>query len=509
MAAVPASLIIHIENFTSLPLNQRLIALQRLNFVELYYERDEDGIPATATDTIIIQKEDLRSAMLRGLLMWNVQRHAGKESMQHLCEVWQDFCREMRRAMYEYLPKSTESESYWRYKGPGELKTLLATLPPPTIPILLPRPQCAVPAAPAAGPFPAATGYTANPAAALPYAQQQVAYAMRAGAGGSWAPQLAPGQVPGQWATPATQPNATTAAAAAVAAATAAAAQAEAPLAEPKTNFCFPAYGGLQGAMIMVFGTDFDDDTKFLFDWPYAEPSGWSEEVTPEFVTPTGAVVRAPPLYCNTGGRKDVQVYILAMDAEGHTKGDAQYTYLTGRKESDHMWENLKHCLSEVDDGLGADDFDSSSKSWKEVDNDIKEADSEQALLQRHFERRHDKQRLLHGLQHCDVHGRSAVHYMAALAFKAVLRYCFDKLGKEGDRLLSFQDVWHLTPLHFAVAFERPATVELLLKHSTPQSRDMFRTPTPETKQTAWTLANRNEDVLYELDRGMEAATER
>ena len=59
--------------------------------------------------------------------------------------------------------------------------------------------------------------------------------------------------------------------------------------------------------------------------------------------------------------------------------------------------------------------------------------------------------------------------------------------------MLSVQDLWHLTPLHHAVAFERPATVELLMKHSTPQSRDLFRNPTPETQVTVWTLANGNE----------------
>ena len=30
--------------------------------------------------------------------------------------------------------------------------------------------------------------------------------------------------------------------------------------------------------------------------------------------------------------RKEVKVYILAEDAEGHTKGDAQFTYLTGTR---------------------------------------------------------------------------------------------------------------------------------------------------------------------------------
>jgi ankyrin repeat protein len=175
------------------------------------------------------------------------------------------------------------------------------------------------------------------------------------------------------------------------------------------------------------------------------------------------------------------------------------------------MWECLQQLLCEVDDGIDADKFgsDSTGKSWKDVDGDVKEADSEQGRLQLHFEKRHEQHRLLHGLQHFDVHGRSALHYMAALAHKAVLRYCFDKLGKEGARMLSVQDLWHLTPLHHAVAFERPATVELLMKHSTPQSRDLFRNPTPETQVTVWTLANGNEDVLYELERGIEQASER
>lgn len=463
MAAIPSSLIIHVDNFFTLPVNQRLVSLQKLNFAEFQFDQKEDGATET-TDTIVIQKEELRGAMLRGLVSWNTDRHARRESMQHLCELWRDLCRDLRKAMYEYCEKSTSSESHWRYKGPGNLRSLVATLPPPTIPILLPRPPSMLAQLMPSG---------------FPNAQ--------------YAPQMAPGWASsGSSAGPSMTP--------------------EGPPREPKTSFCFPAYGGAQGACVMIFGTDFDEDTKFLFDWPYAEPSGWSQSVEPEFVTPTGAVVRAPPLYCNAGGRKDVQVYILAEDAEGHTRGDAQYTYLLGRAESGHMWQHLQQCLSEVDDGLGVDDFgadSSSSKTWKDVDGEVKEADSEQGLVQRHFELRHDRGRLLHGLQHVDVHGRTALHYMAALAHKAVLRYCFEKLGKEGDRLLSVQDLWNLTPLHFAVAFERPATVELLLKHSTPQSRDLFRTPTPETKQTLWTLAKGNEDLLFEIDRGMEAASER
>ena len=45
-----------------------------------------------------------------------------------------------------------------------------------------------------------------------------------------------------------------------------------------------------------------------------------------------------------------------------------------GRAESDHMWECLQQLLCEVDDGIDADKFgsDSTGKSWKDVDGDVK-----------------------------------------------------------------------------------------------------------------------------------------
>ena len=51
MALPPSALTIHLENFVSLPVNQRLLLLQKLNFVEVYYERAGKPRPPPGVDT--------------------------------------------------------------------------------------------------------------------------------------------------------------------------------------------------------------------------------------------------------------------------------------------------------------------------------------------------------------------------------------------------------------------------------------------------------------------------
>ena len=54
------------------------------------------GVPSPTGGTGVLWQEDLRYAILRGLLSWNKRQHEKRESMQHLYEIWRDFCKELR-----------------------------------------------------------------------------------------------------------------------------------------------------------------------------------------------------------------------------------------------------------------------------------------------------------------------------------------------------------------------------------------------------------------------------
>eukprot|EP01006_Ploeotia_vitrea_P029232 TRINITY_DN61812_c0_g1_i2.p1 TRINITY_DN61812_c0_g1~~TRINITY_DN61812_c0_g1_i2.p1 ORF type:complete len:384 (-),score=51.02 TRINITY_DN61812_c0_g1_i2:106-1257(-) len=272
----------------------------------------------------------------------------------------------------------------------------------------------------------------------------------------------------------------------------------------PFTTAVWPTSASMQGTMLFVFGRNFTENTVFTFDWPYAEPSGWSFTVEPELVNETSALVRAPPMYCSIGRRKEVKAYILADNAnsKGGGKGDAQFAYLFGREETEHMAACLKKCLYEIDDGVDVTTFGPNPPSA------LKELNDEE-IIEEHLYKRHKRDKLLPVVTHKDAQGRTAVHYLAALADKEALRFLIEHLPKQAfAQSMAVTDMWYLTPTHLAVAFQRPSTVSLLLEHSTPASRTLMKTPTAETQVTVYTLAAGDDELEYELDKGIDEAIE-
>eukprot|EP01012_Entosiphon_sulcatum_P063467 TRINITY_DN9093_c0_g1_i3.p1 TRINITY_DN9093_c0_g1~~TRINITY_DN9093_c0_g1_i3.p1 ORF type:complete len:604 (+),score=78.75 TRINITY_DN9093_c0_g1_i3:61-1872(+) len=552
---------LNIAHFLSLhdPL-QKVSLLRQLGFVSL----PDDGGSEDGPSKMGISKTTLRQAMLFGLAQWNLDH---LDQPKHLHEIWQHFCASLRLGGFQFTAASSELDVvYWFYEGVKPLRVALLDIvvpPPPrqspspapvsptanavappvplapvtTLPFVNQPPPMLQPplqhgypyALPFSGPPPiiappplppslVAAAATTTPAPPLwtgPASHMMGATVPGWGAQGFYGPGVAPGypqlqQLPSVQPTPVPlQPQVETAPRRRTPSPSPPprSAPGEAPF--PTTTSVFPNAFSLQGGMAFVFGENFTKETTFLFDWPYAEPRGWSFHVEPEFIVPRAAVVRIPPLYCDTGGRYDVRAYVLAEDSRACSKGDAQFSYLTGSDESDYMSECMRNSLFEVDDGFDDQSFAVTKNTKRKLSSSeaADAADAEEQLLLSHFERRHMKGKLRTALEHIDVNGRNCLHYMASLAHKGAIRYCLDQLGAEAAPYLAVQDIWHLTPLHLAVTFGRPATIELLMDASTPHLRELIRSPTEETQMTAWQLAAGNDDLLDELDRGMERAT--
>eukprot|EP00996_Jenningsia_fusiforme_P004211 NODE_501_length_2171_cov_29.248351_g459_i0.p1 GENE.NODE_501_length_2171_cov_29.248351_g459_i0~~NODE_501_length_2171_cov_29.248351_g459_i0.p1 ORF type:complete len:614 (-),score=143.31 NODE_501_length_2171_cov_29.248351_g459_i0:194-2035(-) len=567
-ALPPPSVCINLRVFRSFPtLWHQLSALQRFRIVQISSVPDD-----TNAECLQILRTPLKQTLVRGLLTLNEELVGQAKLVEEFHTVWHDFFKSLRDEGFEMLGHSTNEQCFWRLKqqeeaegsslqarissattqstpGPGSLNaSQLTPLPPqqfgsvamlpggahypaaPQTVIFDPLPVAPAPTTPVIGQINPLERLGGNqlqvPSIPSPHQQlhqhhqhhqhqhqhqqfQQLHYQhqhqhLHQQTLASPQPVVQPMPMQGTVA----------AAAAALEAWRNSTFQSLIALptfmgvdpANSNTKFVNPAKCCTQGGMATVFGEHFTRSTKFIFDWPYAAPSGWSRTVTPEAVTPGGAVLRIPPLDCDRGDSNEVKVYIMAEAGES-TRGDAQFSYVSGRKETRLMWQSLFTCLYSLDDGIGADIF----LRRMLADMDDFDEDDEEDDLRKHFEEREKADRLVPALLFSDVHGRTPVHYMAALALKPVLRYCLESIKSlaEVELVLSQRDLWHLTPVHLAVSFERPSTVAMLLSFATSSLVDILLTATEENNETVYSLAGSNEDVLYELDRairGPEAA---